>query len=136
MSDSFHPIFVLMNWMETIIYLLWLAIHICFSYEFASMIRILRTPTFYQLSEQQWLKALFIWVCLCMLWMSEFWLSHPTWSILPIIKKILKLPGIFKLQPRRVSWRANKLVPLPRSGDWSSASLGDDIVPALMIDKA
>ena len=42
-----------------------------------------------------------------MFWMSEFWLSHPTWSILPIIKKILKLLGIFELQPRRVSWRAN-----------------------------
>ena len=87
MPGSCHPIFVLMNWITSIIYLLLLAIHICFAYESASMIRILPTYTFYQLSEQQWLKALSIWVCLCMFWVSEFWLSHPNWSILPIIKK-------------------------------------------------
>ena len=101
--DSYHPIFVLMNWIESIIYLLWLAIHMCFVYESPSIIRILHTSTFYKLFEQQWLKALFIWVCLCMFWVSEFWLSHPTWSRLPIIEKIFKLPGIFELQPRRVS---------------------------------
>ena len=86
MPDSCHPIFVLMNWIESIIYLLWLAIHICFVYESASIIRILPTSTFYKLSEPQWLKSLSIWVCLCMFWVSEFWLSHPTWSILQIIE--------------------------------------------------
>ena len=107
--DRFHPIFLLMNWISSIICLLWLAIHICFSYESASMIRILHTSTFYQLFEQQWLKYLSIWVCLLMFWMIGFLLRYPTWSILPIIKKILKLSSIFELQPRRVSWRANSL---------------------------
>jgi hypothetical protein len=48
----------------------------------------------------------------------------------------LKLPSTFGLQPQRVSWSDNKLAPLPGRGDRSSASLGDDIDPALMIDKA
>ena len=44
-------------------------------------------------------------------------------------QKHCKLPGILELQPRGVSWSDNKLVPLPGKGDWSSASLGDDIDP-------
>ena len=103
MPDRCYPMFVLMNWISSIIYLLWSAIHICFVYESASIIRILHTSAFYKLSEQQWLKSLSIWVWLCMFWVSEFWLSHPTWSILPMIEKITNLPGIFELQPRRVS---------------------------------
>ena len=48
---------------------------------------------------------------------------------------ILKLPSTFGIQPQRVSWSDNKLAPLPGRGDRSSTSLGDDIDPALMIEK-
>ena len=95
MPYSYEPISVSMTWIESMIYLLWLAIYICFAYKSGSIIRFLHTSTFYKPSERQWSKDLSIWVCLCMFWMSEFLLIHPTWSILPIIKKILKLPCIF-----------------------------------------
>ena len=59
--------------------------------------------------------------------------------ILPIIEwtieRIIKLQGIFELQPRRVSWSDNILASLLGRGDWSSTSLGHDIDPTLMIDK-
>ena len=79
------------------------------------------------------------------IWFS-FWLSeyHNCNWVIPLIHtyKIqkqfyLKLPSIFVLQPQRVSWSDNKLAPLSgnRRLKLKINSLGDDIDPALMIDK-
>ena len=45
-----------------------------------------------------------------MFWVSEDWLSHPTWSYFPYIIDIFNLPGSFPLQSGKYSLRDNTML--------------------------